>query len=169
MGKRFRPPPTAPPKERMNCTLTEHLANIKEQQETKGSNSKMAEWEKLNSRGDDDLEGPILSIAQKAVHAGPMPEKGKKKKDKKKDKDKSKRKKKEKDKSKKEKKKDKKKKKDKSKKKKGSSSSGSSSDSSDSEEDAAAKKAKFEEAAKSSKQGWKISDFLKGGGDSDSS
>merc|ERR1711933_119602 len=65
----------------------------------------------------------------------------------------------------------KKKGKEKKKKKKQSSSDSSSSsdDSSDSGDSTAKKKKKFEEAARSSKQGWKISDFLKGGDDSDDS
>mmetsp|Transcript_20215 Transcript_20215/g.30275 ORF Transcript_20215/g.30275 Transcript_20215/m.30275 type:complete len:167 (-) Transcript_20215:241-741(-) len=161
MGRRFRPPPPAPSKPRMECTLQEHLANVKEQQESKSASAKLAEWEKNNSQGENDLDGPVLSEAQRTTPAGPaMPEKGKKKKkDKEHDKKKKKRNKK---KEKKTKDKDKKKKK----KKKTSSSSSSSSSSGESGSDSTskvAKKRKFEQAAKASKQGWKISSFLKAG------
>mmetsp|Transcript_16321 Transcript_16321/g.47278 ORF Transcript_16321/g.47278 Transcript_16321/m.47278 type:complete len:164 (+) Transcript_16321:150-641(+) len=162
MPKRWRPPPTAPPKPRLDCTLQEHLANIKDQEKPK--NAALAQWEQANADGSDQ-EGPVLSAAQKAAPAGPaLPKEKKKKKDKKKEK----KKKGKKDKTKKEKKKDKKSKK---KKKKGSSSSDSSSsssnDSSGSNAPGEAKKRKFEQAAKTSKQGWRISDFLKGSDESD--
>mmetsp|Transcript_3089 Transcript_3089/g.7426 ORF Transcript_3089/g.7426 Transcript_3089/m.7426 type:complete len:166 (+) Transcript_3089:221-718(+) len=165
MPKRWTPPPAAPSKPRMDCTLQEHLANLKDNEKPK--NAALAEWEKRNS-GDGDAEGPVLSAAQRAAPAGPSMAKKKKKdkKDKKKDKSKKKVKK---DKAKKEKKKGKKKKK-----KKSSSSSSSSSDSSSdssgsSDEDGAAKKKKkFEQAAKNSAQGWQISRFLKAGDSDDS-
>merc|ERR1711972_1223314 len=157
MPKRWTPPPAAPSKPRMDCTLQEHLANLKEQEKPK--NAALADWEKRNS-GDGDAEGPVLSAAQRAAPAGPTASKKKKKDKKEKKKDKGKKKTK-KDKTKKEKTKGKKKKK----KKKGSSSSssGSSSDSSSSSsgEDATKKKRKFEQAAKNSAQGWQISRFLK--------
>merc|ERR1712108_112473 len=103
MPKRWTPPPAAPSKPRMDCTLQEHLQNIKEKEKPK--NSALAQWEKANTDPDQDHDGPVMTAAQKAAPAGPAMVKDKKKK--KKDKEKSKKNKK--DKSKKEKKKGKKK------------------------------------------------------------
>mmetsp|Transcript_51711 Transcript_51711/g.123088 ORF Transcript_51711/g.123088 Transcript_51711/m.123088 type:complete len:170 (+) Transcript_51711:144-653(+) len=168
MGKRWRPPPTEPPKARMDCTLQEHLAKIKDQE--KAGSASLAAWEKEHSVPDDpaEMRGPVQTASMMNEPAGPQAPKGGKKE---KAKEKKKAKKEEKKKKKKDAKKKKKEKKKKGKKSSssdsssGSGSSDSSSNSSDADEQKK-KKRKFEKAAKTSKQGWRISDFLKAG-DSD--
>mmetsp|Transcript_7776 Transcript_7776/g.10950 ORF Transcript_7776/g.10950 Transcript_7776/m.10950 type:complete len:83 (-) Transcript_7776:16-264(-) len=77
MGKRFRPPPTAPPKPRLDCTLTEHLQQLKEQE--KPGSSALAAWEKEHSRP-DDAAGAVQSQAMMQAAEGPeAPKKAKKK------------------------------------------------------------------------------------------
>ncbi|CAE8607013.1 unnamed protein product [Polarella glacialis] len=153
MGKRWRPPPTAAPKERMDKTASEFVAECKakDQEKSKGSKT-LADWENIHD--DPDSTGAIKVANESGPAAGPAAPKKEKKKDKKKEK----KEKKKKDKDKKKKKKDKKKKK--------SSSSSSSSDSSSGDAEAKKKKKRAVEAL-SSKTGFRISQFLKGGSDSE--
>merc|ERR1711957_258712 len=107
---RWRPPPTQAPKERMNCTIQEHIADIKSKDKSKDKSKTLADWEKQHDN-EASAEGPLCSAAQSSSAAGPAAPKEKKaKKDKKKEK-KDKKKKAKKDKKKKDKKKDKKEKK----------------------------------------------------------
>merc|ERR1719161_1946038 len=148
MPKRWRPPPTQAPKARNELTLQEYIAKDKADKAAKNSGNAQA-LERYEAGLED--AGPLtvkdpLKERKKAEKKAKKEEKKLKKKEKK---------------DKKKEKKDKKKKKEK--KKKDSSDSDSSDSSSDDSGDAAKKKQKFEDKAKSSKQGWKISDFLKNG------
>mmetsp|Transcript_33395 Transcript_33395/g.104614 ORF Transcript_33395/g.104614 Transcript_33395/m.104614 type:complete len:160 (+) Transcript_33395:70-549(+) len=155
--KRWRPPPSAPARPRLDCTCEEFMKNYKKSQD-KTATSALAQWEESHGQDPESskaeqervarAERKIRKEAEKAakVASGEVKKKDKKKK--------------------------KKKKKEKKKKSSGSSdsSSGSSSSGSSSpsdEDEEKKKKRKFEEAAKSSAKGWRISSFLQNGEDSD--
>mmetsp|Transcript_43124 Transcript_43124/g.69677 ORF Transcript_43124/g.69677 Transcript_43124/m.69677 type:complete len:191 (+) Transcript_43124:73-645(+) len=81
MGKRWRPPPTAAPKERMDKTASEFVAECKakDQEKSKGSKT-LADWENIHD--DPDSTGAIKVANESGPAAGPAAPKKEKKKDK---------------------------------------------------------------------------------------